>query len=157
MKRPLIINSEVFQDKRSAEQRRKSKVITMAFPLLVIPFILYNILEITGIIDSWRRLIFDFDMMSGANFSLNVTEAFTLFCIILLFVEMIKATRTSNQSIMDHLLSTIVFIICLVEFLLLDFAATPAFFLLTCISLIDVVAGYTITIKTASRDVNVGH
>lgn len=122
-------------------------------PLLSIPLIAYNILALTNLITAWREITFDMTMMSGGSFSLNITEIFTLFCIFLLFIEVIKATRSSNRTVIDHLLSTMVFIICLIEFLLVDFAATSAFLILTTISLIDVVAGYTISIRTAQRDI----
>ena len=45
-----------------------------------------------------------------------------------LFVESVKATYTSSISLVDHGLSMLVFITCLVEFLVVSAAATSVFF-----------------------------
>jgi len=74
----------------------------------------------------------------------------------LLFLEILKATRTGSNSVLDHLASTAVFIIYLVEFLLVPLAATATFFLAMLVSLVDVVGGYSVTIRSARRDVTLG-
>jgi len=74
---------------------------------------------------------------------------------LLLFVEILKATRTTNVSIVDHLLSTFVFVAFLVEFLLVRAAAHPVFFTLMVISLVDVLAGFAVSLRAAGRDVHV--
>jgi hypothetical protein len=56
----------------------------------------------------------------------------------------------------DHGLSMIVFIACLVEFLLVRKATSSVFFFILTASLIDVVAGALIGIRTARRDLNIG-
>ena len=63
---------------------------------------------------------------------------------------MLKSTASSSRTITNHILSTVVFIIYLIEFIVVGIAATSVFFMLLAISLFDVVAGFTITIKTAS-------
>ena len=123
------------------------------FPLLALPLFIYNILMLFGLVNGWREIVFDFNMISGGIFSLNATEIFTIACLFLLFIEIVKATRSSNRTVVDHLLSTLVFIICLVEFLLVDYASTAVFLILTLISLTDVIAGYTISIRTAAWDI----
>jgi hypothetical protein len=50
----------------------------------------------------------------------------------------------------------LVFIACLIEFLLVKQAASSVFFFITIASLIDVIAGYTIGIRTAKRDLQIG-
>jgi hypothetical protein len=50
-------------------------------------------------------------------------------------------------------MSTAVFIVALVEFLIVREAGTAVFLILTTICLIDVVAGYTVSIRTARRDI----
>jgi len=75
------------------------------------------------------------------------------FGLMLLFFEILKATRTAQATILDHLLSTFVFILFLVQFMIEPKAATSTFFILMFIAFLDVVAGYTISIRVASRDV----
>ncbi len=126
-----------------------------AIPLLVISFILYN-LGIAGAegIEFWRSTLFNLNMMSGGIWSMTWGDALILLSTFLLFIEIIKSTRTSNRSIVDHLLSTFVFVAFLVAFLLVRDAATSLFFVLMMFALVDVLAGFSVTIRSAGRDVN---
>ncbi len=81
-------------------------------------------------------------------------DLFLVLGLLCLFIEVIKATRTSRTEIYDHILSTLAFIVYLVEFILVKGAGTSVFLLLTLMSLFDVVAGFTITIATARRDIS---
>ena len=76
-----------------------------------------------------------------------------VFGLILLFVEIFKATRTGTASIVDHLLSVGLFVVCLVELILFEAFGTATFLVLTMMTLIDVVAGFTVTITSARRDI----
>jgi hypothetical protein len=75
--------------------------------------------------------------------------------LIALFLEVIKAARLGAASVVDHMLSTAAFIAALIGLLLVPSLGTTSFFLLTVMALIDVVAGFTISIFTARRDLNV--
>ena len=54
------------------------------------------------------------------------------------------------------MLSMLVFIAFLVEFLLVRGAATQTFFILMTIAFIDVVGGFAVSIRSAGRDVSIG-
>lgn len=128
-------------------------------PLLAISFVLYN-LGLFGIFgtgpagDPWDAVIFSLRMMSGGVFEMTLGILMIVVALLLFFVEIVKSTRTSNASIVDHLLSTFVFVAFLVEFLLVRGAAHPVFFTLMVISLIDVLAGFSVSLRSAGRDVN---
>ncbi|HTV68267.1 MAG TPA: hypothetical protein VMF90_06990 [Rhizobiaceae bacterium] len=129
-----------------------------AVPLLIIPFILYN-LGLTGVFggdpgDVWATQLLSVQMMSGGVWTMTLGDVLIVIALILFFVEIVKATRTSNTSVVDHLLSTFVFVAFLVEFLLVQGAAHSVFFTLMVISLIDLLAGFSVSIKSAGRDVN---
>jgi hypothetical protein len=94
-------------------------------------------------------------MMSGAVWLLSVGDLFIILGLIFLFVEVFKSTRTSQAAILDHILSTLVFIIFLVEFIVVKGAGSSMFLILCLMSLFDVIAGFTITITTARRDITV--
>lgn len=130
-----------------------------AIPLLIVPFVLYN-LGLLGIFgsgdDPWANQMLSIRMMSGGVFSMTLGDLIVLIGLLLFFVEIVKSTRTSSASIMDHLLSTFVFVAFLVEFLLLQGAATQIFFILMIITFIDVVGGFAVSIRTAGRDVSIG-
>lgn len=123
-------------------------------PLTIIPLILYYAIALLGVLptQSWATEIFWVEMISGARWSLLVSDLMIAVAVVLLFFEILKATRTTSGSIIDHALSTLVFIIYLVLFLIDARAATSVFFLLTVIALVDVVAGFSITITAARRD-----
>ncbi|HRO02913.1 MAG TPA: hypothetical protein PLS69_04845 [Terricaulis sp.] len=76
-----------------------------------------------------------------------------LLSLILLFIELLKSTSTGSAAIFNHALSMLVFIICLVEFLLHPAFATSAFFIILVMALLDVLAGVVVTIIAARRDV----
>ena len=128
-------------------------------PLLIIPFILYNI-GLAGLWgegpdgDPWEAELFSFGMMSGGTFSMTLGILLIGIALILFFVEIVKSTRTSNASVLDHLLSTFVFVAYLAEFLLVEGAAHPVFFILMLISFIDVLAGFSVSLRAAGRDVH---
>ena len=129
-----------------------------SIPLLIIPFILYNV-GLTGAIgdvagDPWKTELFSVPMMSGGVFSMTLGDVLVVIGLILLFVEVVKSTRTSNSSVVDHLLSTFVFVAFLVEFLLVKGAAHSVFFTLMLIALVDVLSGFSVSIRAAGRDVN---
>ncbi|MDG4879506.1 hypothetical protein P9273_30985 [Mesorhizobium sp. WSM4935] len=128
-----------------------------AVPLLIVPFVLYN-LGLLGLFgggdEPWMIEMFSFRMMSGGVFSMTLGDLMVLIGLIFLFIEISKSVRTTNASILDHLLSTLVFIAFLVEFLLVKGAAHSVFFTLMIIALFDVLAGFSVSMRSASRDIN---
>jgi membrane-associated HD superfamily phosphohydrolase len=131
-----------------------------ALPLMVIPFILYNIVVVfagsgpaTGPLSA---KIFALPMLRGATWTFTWGDLILLITLIVLFAELVKATYTSSVSLVDHGLSMLVFVACIVEFLVVNQAATSVFFLVMIASLIDVVAGFTIGIRVARRDLSIG-
>lgn len=126
-------------------------------PLMIVPFILYN-LGLVGLLGGgdapWSRQLLSIPMMSGGTFVLTLADLMILIALLLSFFEILKSTRTSNASVVDHLLSTFVFVAFLVEFLLVRGAATSLFFTLMIIAFVDVLAGFTVSLRASSRDVN---
>ena len=132
------------------------------FPLLIVPVVVYNLFVFTtpqgaaSAAEIWTQPVFSLSMMSGTTWMLTMGDLLLLCSLILLFIEVLKATRTGASSIVDHLLSTAVIVACLVEFLLFAQAATSTFFLLMTMTLFDVIAGFSVTIRAARRDFGVG-
>lgn len=125
-------------------------------PLMIVPFILYNI-GLTGLFggpEPWAGELLSVTMMSGGVFSFKVADLMVVIALFLLFVEMLKSTRTTNASLVDHMLSLVVLILFIVEFLLVQAASTSLFFILLFIAFIDVLAGFSVSFRAASRDVN---
>lgn len=124
----------------------------LAFPLIVLVLIAYNGMVFTDPDWLWAEAM-RVSMMSGASLSLQWADMLIMSALFLLFVEVLKAARVGSLTIIDHIMSTGVFIVALVEFLLVQEAGTAPFFTILGISLIDVIAGYSISIRSARRDV----
>lgn len=129
-------------------------------PLMLIPFILYN-LDMFGLFGgggtaSLQKEVFSVHMVSGADWTMSLGDLFIVISLVILFMEIFKATRRSSVALLDHLFSLVLFVVFLIEFLLVKGAATQIFFILMLISLVDVVAGFTVSIKSAGRDVSIG-
>jgi hypothetical protein len=142
-----------------------------SLPLIVFAFILYNVVVLFGTGDNGnaetilRTVLFTVpsfrnevlaEGVDQVKWSFTWGDLILLLTMLLLFVEILKATYTSTASLLDHGLSMLVFIACLIEFLMVDAAYTSVFFLLMVATLIDVVAGYTIGIRVARRDIGFG-
>lgn len=129
-----------------------------AVPLLIIPFILYNLGLMLGEGGAgiWANELFSVRMMSGGVWTMTLGDALIVVTLVFLFIEIVKSTRTSNASLVDHLLSTFVFVAYLIEFLLVQAAAHQVFFILMVITFIDVLAGFSVSLRAAGRDVTFG-
>lgn len=128
----------------------------IGFPLLIIPLAIYNIIAFLMPVD-WVAPVTRIAMMSGGEWSISFSDLLLASGLLFLFLEIFKATRHGTRAIIDHLLSTLLFIAALVEFLLLARAATSTFALLMTMCLIDVAAGFAVSIRSARRDYTVEH
>ena len=123
----------------------------ISFPVLAIVIAAYLVMAAGGgmMLDADA---FSTTLASGAEFTLRGGDFFVIAGLVALFFEMLKAGRTSRATVVDHILSTATFVVALVCFLLVGEAGTPTFFLLMLMTLIDVVAGFSISLFAARRD-----
>ncbi|MGI9383337.1 MAG: hypothetical protein ACR2PO_09290 [Methyloligellaceae bacterium] len=126
----------------------------LSLPWIALSLIAYIVLVFTG--TPFDSVILQLPMISGAVWTFVVGDALITLTLGLLFLEILKATRTGGNSLVDHGLSTVVFIICIILFLVYPPAATSLFFFITLIALIDVIAGFSVTIRAARREFAVG-
>jgi hypothetical protein len=133
-----------------------------AVPLLVLPVVVYNIAALTlaggfSATDATLRMnetVFAIPMTSGAVWPVSLGDLLIAASLVVLFVELLKSTTSRRAAIINHSLSMVVFIGCLVEFLLAPAFATSTFFLITLMVLLDVLAGFIVTIVSARRDMD---
>ncbi len=132
------------------------------FPLILIPVLIYNIWAFaataagataSAVRDQMNGKLLSMPMASGVEWVVTNGEAMVLVALVLLFIELLKSTSTGTAAIFNHALSMLVFIICLVEFLLHPAFATTVFFMIMIMALLDVLAGVVVTIVSARRDV----
>lgn len=137
----------------------------VALPLLAIPVVIYNILILFGAAGDggmaqadtmMRDPLFSIPMASGAAWNIGSGDLILFLSLILLFVELLKSTSSRKVAIVNHALSMILFVACLVEFLLIRGFATSIFFLISSMVMLDVLAGFIVTIIAARKDFDFG-
>ena len=143
-----------------------------AIPLILFVFIFYNVVVLiggsgdatttaAGVVHNptdtlLRQVLLTVPMLNGNPWPFSWGDLIVLLLFGTLFVELLKATYTSGTSLLDHGLSMLVFVVCLIEFLMVRQAQTSVFFFIVIATLIDVIAGYTIGIRVARRDLAIG-
>jgi hypothetical protein len=127
----------------------------LGFPLLLIPFAIYNIIAFMMPGVGWTDPMTSVHMMSDADWTMSAGDMLIVLSILLLFGELMKSTRIGIRSVVDHGLSLILFLAMLVEFILVKQAGTSTFFLLLVISFVDVLGGFAVTLRSAQRDLSV--
>ncbi len=127
----------------------------IGFPLLLIPFAIYNIVAFLMPGVSWNGTLTTVHMVSGGDWTMSTGDLLVTLTILLLIAEVMKSTRIGVRSVVDHGLSLVLFLAMLVEFLLVKQAASGTFFLLLVISFVDVLGGFAVTLRTAQRDLTV--
>jgi hypothetical protein len=141
------------------------KLIFGIFPLLAIPIIIYNVIALTsgGGADPNGVSAIAMQLANPAtgtpvfgSWRVTSGDILMILSMIFFFVEIIKSTATGSSTIANHAVSMLVFIVCLIEFLLLPNFQTSVFFILTFMCLLDVLAGVVVTIVSARRDFMVG-
>jgi hypothetical protein len=130
------------------------------FPLLAIPVLLLNFLVLTGLggtgdeHEAWLgSTIFTIYGLSGDSWSLSPGDLFVVMGLIFLFVEILKSTRTDAIALTNHAIAALTFVLMLIEFLIVKGFMNSTFFILMMMQLIDIIAGYTVTVVAAKRDI----
>ena len=127
----------------------------LGFPLLLIPFAIYNIVAFLMPGVNWTGIVTTVHMVSDADWSMSAGDMLVALAIVLLCGEIMKSTRIGIRTVVDHALSLVLFLGMMVEFLLVKQAATATFFLLLVVSFIDVIGGFAVTLRSAQRDLTV--
>ena len=131
-----------------------------AAPLLLLPVAAYNLFVLTldeGLrsIEAHARLtapLFQLTTAPGGVWPVSVADLMLAASLVVLFVELIKSTGSRRLAIANHALSMVVFVACLVEMLMAPAFATSTFFLITLMVLLDVLAGFVVTLAAARQE-----
>lgn len=161
--------------KRPKKRGNSMRLLLSAFPLFIIPVGIYAMIalvtggpvpapegaEVTAQVSPMMGILsqtfFSIPMIAGdVVWVMTKGDALLLLSITVLFMEILKSTSTGTSTIMNHAFSMILFIICLMLFLLHPNFATSVFFIVTIMALLDVLAGVVVTIVSARRDFGVG-
>lgn len=123
-----------------------------SFPLLALVVAVYSALALA--VPSWLGdVLLTLPLLSGSTLLFRGGDLLLVVGLLLLCVEVYRATSSSTAAILNHVLSLVVFIVALIELLVMPAMANMTFFLIVLMTLSDVIAGFTVTISTARRDV----
>ncbi len=120
-------------------------------PLIGCIAVVYALLAVAGT-DVPARPLASFGLPSGVPWNVTTGDLLLLLSVVALYFEVLKATRTAQSSVVDHILSLAAFVACLLGFLLVPSLGTSTFLIIMAMSLFDVIAGFTITLSSARRD-----
>jgi hypothetical protein len=123
----------------------------IAFPLLLIPFALYNMI-IFLLNLPFTDTIFSIPLMEGRRMPVTTGDIIVAIALLMLYVEVVKAARGS-KGLMDHVLALILFVGMAAELALVPKATTPTLLLLTAISFIDVITGLTVARRPKQQEI----
>src|SRR5262245_39768555 len=118
----------------------------LGFPLLLIPFAIYNIIAFLMPGVTWAGVVSTVHMVSGADWTMSAGDTLVTLAIAWLCGEMSKSTRIGLRTVVHHALSLILFLAMLIELILVKQAATTTFFLFLI---------FAVTVRSAQRDLTV--
>ena len=121
-------------------------------PLIGLVALAYFAIALAGA-DLPARVLATIALPSAAAWTLTTGDLLLLAGLLALYIEIYKSTRTVQSTVLDHILSLGVFVACLVGFLLSRPLGTSTFLLIMVLALLDVIAGFTVTISSARRDI----
>jgi hypothetical protein len=128
-----------------------------AIPLTIIPLILFNVVGYAIGGNPWQNELVHIPLISGVIWPVTLADVFILLGLVMLFFETLRSAQPARSGVItNHIISTILLVIYVVEFIVVPVAGDSLFFTLTAIALFDVVAGFTISIRTAQRDISFG-
>jgi len=124
-----------------------------AIPLTIVPLVIFNLIAHTMGAGHWADKAFDLPLISGYC-SISYGDLLVLVGLVMLFFETLRSAAPARTvMIANHIVSTVLLIVYVVQFLADHEAGDSLYLILTAIALFDVIAGFTISIRTAQRDI----
>ena len=123
----------------------------IGFPLLIIPFAIYNMIAFITPMD-WGTKLYTFRLMSGLEWSPTLGDAFLISSLLLLLFEFSKSAK-HGKSFIEHFLSLLLAGGAGAEFVMVDKAGNSTFLLFVAICVVDLFAGFAAALRRARRAV----
>jgi membrane-associated HD superfamily phosphohydrolase len=131
-----------------------------SLPAVVVPVVIYNLIALasgndpSAIQNRLSSPIGHITMPStGVSWGILTSDLMMVIGLVTLFFDVIASSRSSNDVLVKHVLNMLLFVGCLIEFLLLAPFVTSTFFLLIILSLMATVSGFVISTVSARKDI----
>ena len=122
----------------------------VAFPLLLIPFALYNMVVFL-LNMPFTETVFAIPLVSDRRLPVSVGDLVVAIGMLLLYVEVMKAARPGGKGIMDHVLSFVLLLAIAGELVLVPRASTVTLLLLAVLGFVDLRTGISLSLRARRR------
>jgi hypothetical protein len=122
----------------------------IAFPLLLIPFAVYNMI-IFLLNMPFSDTVFSIPLIEGRRLPVTTGDLLVMLAMLLLYVEALKSARLGMKGVMDHLLAFALFVGMAVELVMVERATTTTLLLLTVLAFVDVITGVSLAVRRKPR------
>jgi hypothetical protein len=124
----------------------------IAFPLLLIPLALYNMVAFL-LNMPFGDALFTIPLPSNTRMAVTFGDALVVLSMLLLYLEFLKAARFHSKTVMDHVLALLLFIGMAAELAMVPKAQTPVFLFMTVLALVDLLAGVSVGARERSSQI----
>lgn len=126
----------------------------IGFPLLLIPFAIYNMIAFLTPGVSWSAPVYSaqIPLQSGVPWMATIGETFLAFTLLMLMFEFIKSART-GKSFVEHFLSLCLAGGAAAEFWMVREAGNTTFLLFVVVCFVDLFAGFAQSLRRARKAV----
>jgi hypothetical protein len=126
----------------------------IGFPLLLIPFAIYNMIAFLTPGVSWTGALYSvpIPLKSGVSWAPTAGDALLAFSLLMLMCEFIKSAR-QGKSFVEHFLALLLVGGATAEFVMVREAGNSTFFLFVAICFVDLFAGFAASIRRVRRAV----
>src|SRR5947199_825547 len=124
----------------------------IGFPLLIIPFAIYNMIAFLTPGFDWASVPYRFPLNSGEQWGPTFADMFIVFSLLMLMLEIIKCIR-HGRSIVEHFLVLLLAAGATAEFVLVKEAGNSLFMQFVAICFVDLFAGFAAGLRRARRAV----
>lgn len=143
-------------DARGVRRKGRASAMFTMLPLLFFSLVIYFITTLAGGGAAWVDAeLIELVMISGNRWQITYGDGFLILSLVFLFVEILRATKTGTDSLLNHALSAVVFVAALMMFITMDGYGNSVFFIFTMMAALDFMAGFIVTTVTARRDFGV--
>jgi hypothetical protein len=123
----------------------------IAFPLLLIPFALYNMV-IFLLNLPLTDTVLTIPLPDGRSMPVTTGDAIIAIALLMLYVEVVKTAR-AGKGAMDHVLAFVLLVGMAAELALVPKATTPTLLVLIAVSFIDVISGLSIPRRAKEQEI----
>src|SRR5262249_42762287 len=118
----------------------------IAFPLLLIPFALYNMI-IFLLNMPFSDTVFSIPLMAGLRLPVTTGDLLVMLGMLLLYGEVLQAARLGMKGVLGDVLAVLLFAGMAAGLVLVERATTTTLLLLTVLAFVDVITGISLAVR----------